>query len=324
MWPYHHWQSRHLLLACLFWSFALGNNHSAVGQFLSREQRLAKVEKTFGDPPNVKRLAQKDRVWVDVKRHLVIVDGYIAMRQGQLEMFACPAGTKEHESVVGLFAKAQVVHAGLLAAGARTGTPVEWEPQFKPPTGSEIEIHALWFDQQGKKQAIDARKWVRQVGNVDKTLDVNWVFAGSSLWKDPETGEERYMAESGDLVCLSNFATATLDIPIQSSQANSGLLFIANTDLIPPETTPVRLVFKVVKPADAAEKSATPAKQSTPTPAPTSTAPPSNPPPTAAQPSVTPSATAPPAKRPPATSNTSSENAAAKASVDLLTPSNKP
>lgn len=213
-----------------------------------RLTRLAKVEKTFGDPPNAKRLAAKDRIWVDVKKHLVIVDGYIAIREGQLEMLACPAGTKEHESVVGLFTKAQFVHAALLAAGARAGKPVQWEPKFEPPTGSEIEIHALWFDSSGKKQTIDARKWVKQFGKSASTLDVNWVFAGSSMWKDPDNGEERYMAESGDLVCLSNFSTATLDVPIKSSQANSGLLFMANTDQIPSEGTPIRLVFRVVKP----------------------------------------------------------------------------
>ena len=243
-----HWlQTKHRSIACTFLMFACIAGGKTAAQYESREVRQARVEKTFADPPNMKRLAQKDRVWVDVKKHLVVVDGYIALRQGQLEMFACPSGTKEHESVVGVLAKAQQVHAALLAAGARVGKPVQWEPTFVPPSGGEIEIHVLWFDKEGKKQAIDARKWVKHMG-TDKTLEVNWVFAGSGLWKDPDTGEQRYLAESGDLVCLSNFTTATLDIPIQSSQANSGLLFAANTDLIPPEGTPVRLVFKVVQP----------------------------------------------------------------------------
>ncbi len=242
------WHLQFLRLCCFLCGMIWLLGSVANAQNLSREERRAKVEKTLGDPPGMKRLSPKDRVWVDTKRHMVVADGYIALRQGQLEMFACPAGTKEHESVVGVLAKAQDVHAGLLAAGAKTGKPVQWEPEFKPPTGSEIEIHALWFDKDGKKKTIDARQWCVHWGKDKKPLDVNWVFAGSSIWKDPDTGESRYQAESGDLVCLSNFSTATLDVPIQSSQANSGLLFIANTDLIPPEMTPVRLVFKVVKP----------------------------------------------------------------------------
>ncbi len=89
-----------------------------------------------------------------------------------------------------------------------------------------------------QEETIDARQWCVRWGKEKKCSNVNWVFAGSSFWKDPETGESRYQAEAGDLVCLSNFSTATLDVPIQSSQANSGLLFVANTDLIPPEMTP--------------------------------------------------------------------------------------
>ncbi len=67
-----------------------------------------------------------------------------------------------------------------------------------------------------------------------------WVFAGSGFWKD-EQGKDFYMAESGDFICVSNFTTAMLDIPIESSQSNEGLLFEADTEKIPPLGTPVRM-----------------------------------------------------------------------------------
>jgi hypothetical protein len=70
-----------------------------------------------------------------------------------------------------------------------------------------------------------------------------WVFAGSGFWKDPETGKEYYMAEAGDLICVSNFTTATLDVPIESTQANEGLKFEANPDKVPALGTPVRIVL---------------------------------------------------------------------------------
>lgn len=221
---------------------------SAFGQVGARKELLEKVEKTFGDPPGMKRVSLDGRIWADSKKRLVVVDGYIAMRIGQLEMFACPAGTKEHESVVGVFSKAYHVHAALLAIGAKVGSPVQWEPEYKAATGSEIKILVLWVDSEGKKKSVDARSWIRELG-TNKTMESNWVFAGSSMFKDPDTGEERYMAESGDLVCVSNFATATLDVPHKSSQVNSGLMYTAHTDRIPPEGTPVRLVFQVVEPA---------------------------------------------------------------------------
>ena len=227
-----------------------------------REKLLEKVEKTFGDPPGMTRLDKQSRVWVDRKAKRVVVDGYIALRAGQLEMLACPSGTKEHESVVAVFAKAQVVHAGLLAIGGKVGKPVVWEPNYQPPTGSEVQVIALWKDADGKKHNIDTRKWVHELGTEKGTLSTNFVFAGSRMWKDPDTGEERYLAESGDLICVSNFATATLDVPLESSQVNSGLMFAAMTDAIPPEGTPIRLVLQLIdgkKPsadeAAAAEKS---------------------------------------------------------------------
>ncbi|RME25308.1 MAG: hypothetical protein D6800_07740 [Candidatus Zixiibacteriota bacterium] len=207
---------------------------------------LEKLEKTFGDPPGMTRLDKHSRVWVDRDKKRVVVDGYVALRSGQLEMFACLTGTKEHESVVAVYSKALVVHAGLLAIGAKQGHPVQWEPTFKPPTGSEIQVFVLWKDEQGKKHHTDARQWIRQIGTDGKVLETNWVFAGSSFWKDPDSGKEIYLAESGDLICVSNFSTATLDVPIESSQVNSGLMFAAFTERIPPQGTPVRLVLQLV------------------------------------------------------------------------------
>lgn len=229
-----------LLTTCLY------AQNTEPSPWAGKEKLLGKVEKMFGDPPGMTRLDPQSRVWADRKSGRVVVDGYIALRAGQLEMLACPVGTKEHESVVAVFAKAHIVHAGLLAIGAKSGTPVSWEPKYKAPTGSEIQVIALWKDADGKKHNIDTRKWVHELGTEKGTLGTNFIFAGSKMWKDPDTGEERYLAESGDLICVSNFATATLDVPLNSSQANSGLMFAAMTDAIPPDGTPIRLVLQLV------------------------------------------------------------------------------
>lgn len=223
------------------------------GQWEGREDLLKAVEKTFGDPPGMVRLDPESRIWADKKKRRVVVDGYVALQAGQLEMLACIVGTKEHESVVAVFSKAQLVHAGLLAVGAKKGSPVKWEPEYQAPSGSEIRVFALWRDKDGNKKNIDSREWVREVGTKDRTLDTNYVFAGSMMWKDPDTGEERYLAESGDLICVSNFSTATLDVPMKSSQVNSGLMFAAFTERIPQRGTPVRLVLQVVEPKKSAD-----------------------------------------------------------------------
>ena len=77
-----------------------------------------------------------------------------------------------------------------------------------------------------------------------KEMSYPFVFAGSLFWVDPDTQKKYYEAEHGDFVCVANFATAMLDIPVKSSQSNEELEFEAFTNKIPPLGTPVQLVFK--------------------------------------------------------------------------------
>jgi len=193
-------------------------------------------------PPELVKLSTTGDVWFDKQRKAVVVDGQVCLREGQLEMFACPKGTKEHESVVSLNCTAEEVHAGLLAAGARPGKPVSFDPDYKPATGQIIDVYVLWNDEQGRKQQTRAQEWIKDV-KKEKAMAYDWVFAGSGFWKDEETGKEHYKANGGDLVCVSNFPTATLDLPIKSTDANDELLFLAYKEHVPPRGTKIRLVF---------------------------------------------------------------------------------
>ena len=58
------------------------------------------------------------------------------------------------------------------------------------------------------------------------------------------------------LTCVSNFPTATLDLPVASSQANADLEFEAFSERIPPLGTKIRLVFqpKLAEPEKDKEK----------------------------------------------------------------------
>jgi hypothetical protein len=145
------------------------------------------------EPEGARRLSELDRVWIDVKNHEVLVDGYIALRRGMLEMFACPAGTKEHESVVALHTKAATVHAALLAVGAQEGHPVRYRPEFAPPEGTEIGIEVRWRNAAGEWTTAKAQEWVRDA-KTKKPMEQAWVFAGSGFWTDEKTGKRYYMA----------------------------------------------------------------------------------------------------------------------------------
>jgi hypothetical protein len=194
------------------------------------------------DPAGAKRLPPPDRVWVDLPQKQVYVDGFISLREGYLEMFACKKGTKEHESIVALQANAYVIHAALLAVGALPGSPVKFQPKFAPPSGAEIEVEVRWLDAAGRWQSARAQQWIRDA-ETGQPMQQSWVFAGSGMWKDEQSGKNYYMAEAGDVICVSNFGSAMLDVPMESSQSNEGLLFEANAEAIPPLGTPVRIVL---------------------------------------------------------------------------------
>lgn len=196
----------------------------------------------LGDPKGLKRITKDYDIWIDEKRNAVIVDGQVCLREGQLELFACPKGTKEHEAVVAVNAKPRFVHGALLAVGAKVGTPVRFDPKYEPATGQIVDIWVLWKDEKGENHKIKAQEWIKEAKS-GKPMAYNFVFAGSGLFKDDD-GKEYYHADgSGDFICVSNFATATLDLPVESSQDNTGLLFVANTEKIPPKGTKVRLVL---------------------------------------------------------------------------------
>lgn len=192
--------------------------------------------------PDLERLTPKEEVWIDPARREVVVGGRIALAAGPIEFFACPAGTKEHESIVATLASARAVHAALLAIGLEPGKPVSFDPEYVAASGPRISIRVRWTGADGTAQTADARDWIRNA-RTNLPLDTDWVFAGSSFWTDPADGQEYYQADGGDLVCVSNFPTATLDLPVESSQSNEALLFEAFEGRVPPRQTTVELIL---------------------------------------------------------------------------------
>jgi len=255
-------------------------------------------------------------VLLDKTGKRLVLKGEVCLREGVLEMLVCLKRSKEHEAILSIDTKAQIVHAGLLALGAKPGQPVQFQPEFQAPTGQPIDIFFSWEDEQNKTHRVKAQTWARNAtrrywieklnpppaqleipGDSNlrwddkrkellwygpmtdkerdellklssntafqqaiknfhketqiKELDAGWVFAGSGFYKDTKTGEEFYKAEEGDLICVANFATATIDIAVPSSASNSELLYEAYTERIPPVGTQVTIelvpVFKETK-----------------------------------------------------------------------------
>jgi hypothetical protein len=215
-----------------------------------RRTALKEIADSLGQPlvENAEKLVKADKdypVWFDKDKKEVVLLGKICQTNAPLEMFAVPSGTKEHEAIVAVPTEAFVVHALLLKAGAEPGKPVQFGPKesdYKPATGTTIEITVKWKNDKGETQTARAQEWIKNV-KTGGDMKESWVFAGSGFWKDEQTGIEYYKAEGGDFICVSNFPSAMLDLPIESSQANDELMFQANHERIPPRGTPVTIIL---------------------------------------------------------------------------------
>ena len=200
------------------------------------EQALSQTSK------NWQRWFPDESCWFDLKRKAVIVDGQVCQRTALLEMFACPTDTKDHESIVSVDCHAATIHAYLLVVGAQPGNPVQYQPEYQPADGTEVSVFVQWVDENGTAQECPAQQWIRHV-ETGQAMEHDWVFAGSEFWKD-EDDQEHYLAEGGDLICVSNFPTATLDVPVASSQDNASLQYEPFSERIPKRGTKVRLILQ--------------------------------------------------------------------------------
>jgi len=191
---------------------------------------------------------------VEVKQRRVIVTSQVCLREGQLEGLLCRKNTKEHEYILAADVDARLIHTALIAAGGKPGSPTRWvrekdkdEIKVIPPTGSRIKV-TLQYQKDGKTIAVNARDWIRDIKDKKKTLDVDWVFAGSKFVPDEKDKDQPpyYLANQGDVICVCNMPDAMLDLPIESPKTLEARIFVAATEKIPALGTLVDIIFEVV------------------------------------------------------------------------------
>lgn len=229
-------------------------------------------EPIFEKPENLVRLDEKMAVWVDKDKKNVVLQGWVCQTRAPLEFFMCTGrgilrlnpydgeegmpdqivqfhGAKTHEAVVCVDVRPSIIHAGLLAIGARPGEPVRFQPEFKPATGAEIDVILRWKKEDGEIVEKRAQEVVMNAATGDP-MDIPWVFAGSYFYTDDEdpspTPKRYYAADSeGEVIGVSNFPSATLDVPKASSASDDELLFQANQEVLPERGTPVTILLRL-------------------------------------------------------------------------------
>lgn len=228
------------------------------------------------NPDDLVRLHPKQNIWFDKKNKTAVLHGAVGLNRGPLELFACTGrvtrdrsfkdrifadGPKAHESVLVFDIIPHLMHAALLASGAQPGKPAVFSPEFVPPSGTSIDVTLRWKDAQGKIQQTSAGDWVLDE-QTKETMKTPFVFTGSMFMVNRD-GRRMYMGDAdGELICVSNFPSAVMDVPMKSTGDNDSRLFIANEAKIPPCGTPVTMILKPIEETESAEGSDAPEKTS--------------------------------------------------------------
>jgi hypothetical protein len=208
---------------------------------------LAPVGAKAPAPPEKKRVELGKNVFFETEGEArrVIVRAKVVLREGQLEGLITRKGTKEHEYILAVDADARAIHTALLAARAKQGKPVRFDPKYVPASGSEIKI-TLSYKKDKDMVTVAAQQWVRNAKTM-KPLDQNWVFAGSQEIPDFDDPKKTiYLANQGDIACVCNMETAMLDLPVASPKGLDDRVYDANTDKIPPVGTEVEIILEVI------------------------------------------------------------------------------
>lgn len=135
-----------------------------------------------------------------------------------------------------------------------SGPPIGLQFPYKNLRWDKFNNEILWYgpmtdeertDLLTKSKKNEYQKAIEKFYEEGKSrpMTASFVFVGSSMYKDEETGEEFYQAEGGHLICTSNFSDALLDIREESSASDGGQAYEAWTEKIPPVGTPVLLVM---------------------------------------------------------------------------------
>ena len=200
-------------------------------------------------------------VSADKKTRRVLLKAEVCQTDMTLELFMCKAGTKEHEAVVrfdlGKVKKdgvevelgAEQLHQALLAAGAKAGHPVQYidpgtqQPKYLPPTGTVIDV-TVHYRKDGRLHTHPAQEWI-----LDKKSNgaaaLTWVFAGSKEVPHPDGAAfpSFYGANSGDVIAVSNFEYALMDVTTKVSKDDADLWFGTRPGMIPPRGSAVWVIL---------------------------------------------------------------------------------
>jgi hypothetical protein len=191
---------------------------------------------------------------IRVKERCVDVDATVCLETGMLELIACTKGSKEHEAIISVDAKAAHIHAALLLLGAKPGNPAMRKPVDKegtrwvdlPPRGGEVDVFLVFKGEDGVMKEHPISDFLIRAaddfsGNPAPEEDPKkrrfpthtFLFAGSHLWKNGDQPPQYLADESGNVLSLATFGDELLCLPGVHANENDGLVWEVDSTHLP-------------------------------------------------------------------------------------------
>jgi hypothetical protein len=182
---------------------------------------------------------------VDLKNRTLSLPSEVCLRSGPLELFACAEGGKDHESVLRVRCRPELVNLNLILFGLKKG-PCRARPGV--PEGDRVLVFCEWTAE-GKKVSVRAEDLVWNCV-TDRPMDrVGWTYIGSRFVpeRDVETGQATgrsvFEAVYGRTI-LATFDDAASLIGTPLPEGVDDSTFRVNEKATPPAGTAVRLVIR--------------------------------------------------------------------------------
>lgn len=226
---------------------------------------LAIAQASFGEPPKgapqyqvTETEIQLPGVTISRVTSEIRLDAVACLESGILEYVVCRPNTFEHEAIFTTTAKPELVHAALLLIGVepnpqRHGLAELWFEKTLKQTPSRVKVEVEWKEK-GKVKRVPLVSLLRkreedEAGDGEsKSLKIDdaWVFAGSFIHQNPETGEREYAGNrSGILVGIWPNPSTVIQYGISEGNPYEGknLGMEIREDRVPSKGTRVKLIF---------------------------------------------------------------------------------
>lgn len=191
---------------------------------------------------------------VDFKSRTLTLRAQVCIQRGPLELFACAEGGKDHESVLRVRCRPEMINLHLTLFRLKKGPP---RPEGGVPAGDRLIVTCEW-EQDGRPVSVRAEDMV--FDNVTgRAMDrVGWTYVGSGFEPEREpdtgrpTGRSFFKATYGrSIIATYDDPSALINTPLP--EGNDDLVFTANDKVVPLPGTPVRMVLRPATEQELAE-----------------------------------------------------------------------